>query len=705
MNSEIKNSVVELLQETGKAYSVFDLSEQLEVSVDILQTALNELCAEGRTAITKKGKYALPELLGFIPSRAAAQRSGAPIAIPLDGRPSMKIQLRARMRPMPDDTVLVRDIGNDECELISILKRGRTELAAFVRVEVREIRRTRGRHERRHAIPQERMRVITGIPCDRRIPYLIEIEDDGSIRNDVIALLGIDRYPEGDQPIHAHVIRVLGRSSDMQARLKVIAETHGFPSEFPESVEKQCRSLPNEPIPVDDDREDLRSLLTFTIDGPFSKDFDDAVSLERTASGDWKLGVHIADVSHFVRPGSPIDREAFERGTSLYLPGLTVPMLPEILSNDLCSLMPGADRLTLSCFMIIRDGRIIDHQLCRSVICSRARLTYDAVNRFYDGENEAVEASLHDSLRDMLTLSRSLRKRRFAAGSIDLDLPETEYVLDEENVPTDIACAFRGESERLIEDFMLAANETVAALAKNTSTPLIYRVHEDPDSDRLSSLGRFLASLNIVTHIGSDPHSGILQKIITDTADHPAHDAIRRMLLRSLQRAQYSEKPLGHYALALRDYCHFTSPIRRYPDLVVHRMIKLLIDGQTSFPASKMPEFAKQSSQREQEAVQAEREADDLLKARYMKDRIGRKYTGIVSSVTGWGLYVTLENTVEGLVHIASMDDYYDYDRERNLLIGIGSGTVFRMGDRVRVRVDSVNLDRAEINFTLLPLY
>lgn len=705
MNSEMKNALIDLIRETNKAYSIFDLSEKQNIPVDILQTALNELCAEGRMAITKKGKYALPEMLGLIPARAGALRNGTPIALPMDGSDSTKIHLSARMRPMPGDTLLVREINSSECELVSILQRGMTELTAFVRVEVREARRPHGKHSRRNFPASERRRVLTGIPCDRRIPYLIEIADDEFVRNDTIVLLGIDRYPEGDQPIQAHVIRVLGRSSDMHARLKVIAENHDFPTEFPETVEAQCRRIAEFPQATEESREDLRSLMTFTIDGPFSKDFDDAVSLEHTADGNWKLGVHIADVSHFVRPGSPIDREAFERGTSLYLPGLTVPMLPEILSNDLCSLMPNVDRLALSCFMIIRDGRIIDHHLCRSVIHSHARLTYDAVNRFYDGSLDAVDASLHDVLSDMLKLSHELRKRRFAAGCIELDLPETEFVLDEENVPTDIVSAQRGESERLIEDFMLAANETVAALARTTSTPLVYRVHEDPDSDRLHTLEHFLNNLNIRVHLGQEPHPGVLQKIIADTADHPACDTIRRMLLRSLQRAQYSERPLGHYALALRDYCHFTSPIRRYPDLIVHRMIKRLIDGQESLSGSKMPEYARQSSLREQEATLAEREADDLLKARYMKDRIGRKYNGVISSVTSWGLYVTLENTVEGLVHIATLDDYYDYDRERNQLMGIMSRNVFRMGDRVRIRVDSVDIDRAEINFTLVPIH
>lgn len=703
MNEEMNNSLHEYLQEIGKAIDIFDLSERLDISVDVLQTALNELCAEGRAAITKKGKYAVPEQLGLIPARAVNLRNGAPLARPLNGDPAIRIHVRTRLSTMPDDLILVRETAPDECEVVSILQRGMTEIAAFVRVEQREMRRPRGGYDRGRGAP-ERRRIVTGIPCDRRIPYPIDIIDDENLTNDTIALLAIDRYPEGEQPILAHVVRVLGRKSDMQARLKVIAETHEFPTEFPEDVERQCRNLMQlEDEKFLENREDLRSLLTFTIDGPFSKDFDDAVSLEKMDGGDWRLGVHIADVSHYVRPGSPIDREAFERGTSLYLPGLTIPMLPEALSNDLCSLMPDVDRLALSCFMTIREGRIIDHRICRSVIHSHARLTYDAVNRFYGGDDTAISASLHDVLRDMLSVSHALRKRRFAAGCIELDLPEAEFVLDEENVPTDIVASERGETERLIEDFMLAANETVAQLARTTSTPLVYRVHEDPNSDKLRELEKFLNNLNVRTYIGPDPHPGVLQKVIENTRKHESRDSIRRMVLRSMQRAQYSEKPLGHYALALDDYCHFTSPIRRYPDLIVHRMLKQLMDAKQNIPASRMPEFAKQSSMREQEATLAEREADDLLKARYMRDRIGKKYTGVISSVTSWGMYVTLSNTVEGLVHIASMDDYYDYDREHNQLMAIGSRNVFSMGDRVRIQVDSVDLDRAEINFVLVP--
>lgn len=702
----IKNKIIEILEDQEIALSVFDLTELSGADIMDVQTALNELCEEGRTAITKKGKYALPEVMGLITAKTTATRSGAPIAIPLDGSPSMKMHCQGRARCLPDDLVLIRKLNDDECELVSITRRGKREIPAFIRVEVREIRMPKqkhGRHGRR--MPSEKRKIISAVACDRRIPYPITILPGYVyVRNDEIALISIEEYPEGDRPMTARIVRVIGDKSDMRARLKIIAENHAFSSVCPDEIIRQSESYSSNLTEEDYvGREDLRNLTVFTIDGPFSKDFDDAVSLDRTEGGDWRLGVHIADVSHYVLPGSPIDRDAFERGTSLYLPGLTIPMLPEILSNNLCSLVPNEDRLALSLFMIIRSGRIIDHHLCTSVIHSCARLTYDSVNRLFDGDSAAIPDTLHIVLQNMQILSHELRARRFGKGCIELDLPETDFVLNEENVPVDICAAERGEAERIIEDFMLAANETIAALARNTHTPLVYRIHESPDSDRISALERYLASVNVTAHLGSSPHPRQLQQIVESTKDHPSADSIRRMLLRSMQRAQYAEEPLGHYALALEDYCHFTSPIRRYPDLIVHRMIKQLLAGRIEAKAeSRMAEFSKQCSTREQEATLAEREADDLMKARYMQDRIGRRYSGTISGITGWGMYVTLDNSVEGLVHIATLDDYYEYDRDRNQLVASGSRNVFRLGDRVRIRVEYVDLDRAEIDFSLI---
>jgi ribonuclease R len=379
-------------------------------------------------------------------------------------------------------------------------------------------------------------------------------------------------------------------------------------------------------------------------------------------------------------------------------------MLPEKLSNGLCSLKPDVDRLAMSLTMTIQDGRVMDHRLTPSVIHSRARLTYEAVNRLFNGDENDVPPALHDTLRDMLTLSQDLRAARFKRGAIDLDIPETGFTLTPEGEPLDVHPRERGEAERLIEDFMLAANETVAELARHTDLAFVYRVHEKPDPDKLHALELFLASLNLRVHLGPEPHPGQLQDLLTKTEQSPAAGVIRQVMLRSLRRAVYSHRPDGHYALAARDYCHFTSPIRRYPDLMVHRALKSLLAGKptsASEQEKRMAELSEQCSSQEYAATTAEREADDLLKARYMSRHIGEAFSGIVSGVTPWGFYVTLSNTVEGLVPIGTLEDYYEYDEVSSTLTGSHTGKVIRLGQRTRVRVSRVDTARREIDFTL----
>ena len=406
-----------------------------------------------------------------------------------------------------------------------------------------------------------------------------------------------------------------------------------------------------------------------------------------------------------MRFGSAIDREAYSRGTSLYLPGYTVPMLPEILSNDLCSLMPDQDRLAMSLFVDISDsGRVLDHFLTRSVIRSCARLTYAGVNRFFDGELDAVPAHVQEPLCKMRCLFEILLKKRRERGTVDFELPEAQFILNEKYEPDEIECPKRGISERLIEEFMLLANRTVATLAKDTMLPFVYRIHEKPDSERIHALELFLSGAGVPTHLGDHPHPGMLQKVLDANSESASIDVIRKYMLRALKKARYSEKPIGHYALALDDYCHFTSPIRRYPDLMVHRMLKYLLDGDFSANdnwEARMPAIANECSLREQASVKAERDADDMMKAAWMKKHLGRKFTGMISGVTAWGCYVTLENTVEGLVHVSDMDDYYVFDRERQQLVGSQYGDVLMMGMQVRVRAISADVLRGEINFEM----
>ncbi len=695
----MNEALYEVLQHANVPRTLAELASATGMDFATLQRDLDALLAVGRIALSKKGKYATPEKLGLIAGAAAFLHSGAAVCRPDDGSDQLRIDA-GFLRPMPGDRILVRASGAGCCALEAICGRAKRTLAACVRIE------HMGRGKARRGAGVDRLRA-TAVPCDPRIPYDILLEGDLSfVRNNEIALLEIDEYPQANRPIRAHALRVLGNGNSMLARLRATAEEHDFPTEFPQAVEDAARSLRRAPMPGPDERRlDLRGLALFTIDGASSKDFDDAVSIENLPEGGYRLGVHIADVSHYVRPGSPIDREARSRGTSLYLPGCTVPMLPELLSNDLCSLMPGEDRLAMSLLMNLSpDGRVIDHKLTRSIIRSRARLTYDGVNRFFDGDAEPIPEELAASLLQMRALARLLQKRRKERGTIDFEMAEAEFVLDERYEPSEILCPPRGEAERLIEDFMLLANQTVARLAMDTQLPFLYRIHERPDPDRIHALEAFMNLAGDPVYLGDHPHPGMLQRILDGHAGDSRIEVIRRTMLRALKKAQYSEHPLGHYALALKDYCHFTSPIRRYPDLVVHRMLKLLLDGGAEDIAraeARMPELARDCSLREQESVKAEREADAMLKAAWMRRQIGRKFYGTVSGVTGWGLYVTLDNTVEGLVHISDLDDYYSYDAQRQQLVGTASGQVLGLGLRVRVRALSASVERGEINFEL----
>ena len=695
----MKERLYDIITDANVPRSLSELCALVNADESSVSDALDMLMTEGRAAKTKKGKYAPPEKLGLIAATAFFNHNGGALARPLDGSDALRIDDHSRLRPMPDDLMLVRPNGDYSCTIEEICKRTRNTIAACVRIEHK-------RHSRK-GFDIDSVRA-TAVPCDLRIPYSIALDGDLSfVRNNEIALLEIDEFPFASQPMRAHALRNLGNSGSMLARMRATAESYGFPTEFPEETERDAAELKKLPLPsTGENRADLRSFCIFTIDGASSKDFDDAVSIEILSSGAYRLGVHIADVSHYVRPGSAVDREAYSRGTSLYLPGYTVPMLPEVLSNDLCSLMPDTDRLAMSLFMEISEsGRVLDHELSRSVIRSCARLTYADVNRYFDGEMDAVPQHVHVPLDHMRRLHEILYRRRKERGTVDFEMAEASFVLNDKYEPDEIICPKRGESERLIEDFMLLANQTVATLAKDTMLPFVYRIHENPDPERIHALEVFLSGAGVPAHLGDHPHPGMLQKVLDANADSDSIEVIRKYTLRALKKAQYSEKPVGHYALALSDYCHFTSPIRRYPDLMVHRMLKKLLDGEFSeneLWEKRMPSIANECSLREQASVKAERDADDMMKAAWMKKYIGRKFSGMISGVTAWGCYVTLDNTVEGLVHVSDMDDYYVFDRDRQQLVGSQYGDVLMMGMKVRVRAIYADVLRGEINFELI---
>lgn len=709
------NQIEELLMSEKQALSLIEMVEKSGLEPEQVMRQLTELEREGRVRLSKKGKYAPSERLGLVSARIFMLRTGVPVAKPLDGGPEMRVMRRGDLRGMHGDRVLVRPIKARregeiaKCEVEAILERAHERFPAVL-VEQQVVEQppayfVRKGHRRRRVLPRPVVHtVLTARPYDVHTVCRIELSGDllGARAGDAVELQILE-YPRHGVPLQARVLRRLGEGDSARVQLRALLEGHDIREDFPEDALELARALPREVREEDlAGRFDARPLAAFTIDGEDAKDFDDAVSLRRDESGDWELGVHIADVSHYVRRGDAVDREALRRGTSVYLPGLTVPMLPEQLCNHLCSLCPDEDRLTLSILLRVREGEVIGRTLTPAVIHSRARLTYEQVNRLFAGQGSEVPEALRGDLSDMLALSKVLRRRREERGAIDFEMTEPQFTLDADGNPVDVRARVRGEAERMIEDFMLLANEQVAQMARENELPFLYRVHEEPDPDRLHALEVFLANLGRPVYLGGKVPPAALRRLLEETKDLPESGVIRHVMLRSLKKACYSDTPDGHYGLAAQDYCHFTSPIRRYPDLTAHRMLKRMLSGDAGLAAQKkrMHELALQCSQTEQEAAAVERDADDLMRARFMQGHEGESFEGVVSGVNAWGYYVALPNTVEGLVHVREMQGYYEFDEERQLLRSEDGRRIIRLGDPVRVRLLSVDVMAGEVNFT-----
>lgn len=496
--------------------------------------------------------------------------------------------------------------------------------------------------------------------------------------------------------------------------IQAVVDAYQIPEEFPMRVLTQAEKCPEEVIENDyNGRLDLRNWQMVTIDGEDAKDLDDAVSV--TKAGDtWILGVHIADVSNYVQENSALDREALKRGTSVYLPDRVIPMLPKRLSNGICSLNEGKERLALSCIMTMdKKGRVIGHQIAETVICVDRRMTYTAVNAILtepETHPELLEEyrELVPMFQNMKELSELIRNRRKERGAIDFEFPESKVILDAEGTPVEIRPYPSNVATRMIEDFMLMANETVAEEYCTREIPFLYRTHDKPDGDRMEATLTLIREQGIpVEKRSHEITPGEVQKILTSIEGTPEEPLISRLLLRSMARAIYTPECSGHFGLAASYYCHFTSPIRRYPDLQIHRIIKddlrgrLDKGGRIGKYSSILQHVAEQSSAMEQRAAEAEREAVKLKKAEYMLEHVGEEYDGVISGVTGWGFYVELPNTVEGLVHIMTLkDDYYNFDEENYRLVGEKHGKVFRLGEPVRVRVRNAEPANRTIDFT-----
>lgn len=708
MNNELterKNKILALFNDRSFVpMKEKELAVIMQVSPEdrqMLRQCLDELLRDGAISVSKRGKYSLPEkktLEGIFSASGHGYGFVHVEGIDDDFFVSEKNTLTA----LHGDTVRI-----DPYE-IGYRRSGKSREAVVVEVLERAIDIVVGTYD----AAREHYGFV--IPDSTRIDQdiFIPAEDSMGAADGHKVVVRITDYGSRHRSPQGVVTEILGHVGDPGIDILAILKSYGMEADFPEDVAKEAAKVPRTLRKADrEGREDIRSLDMVTIDGADTKDIDDAVSLSMNGCN-YELGVHIADVTHYVREGSALDKEAVERGTSCYPVDRVIPMLPQALCNGICSLNENVDRLALSCFMTISPkGEIIDHRFAQTLINTNHRMTYDDVDKIITDHDEKLIRQ-YDDVSDMLIkmheLALILRHRRKRRGSIDFDISETKIELDDKGHPVNICPHERNNATKLIEDFMLAANETVAEHFFWADIPFVYRIHEKPDMDKIRKLATFIRNFGYGIKVKDDDiHPKEVQKLLAGIEDTPEEALISRLTLRSMQRAKYSTACEGHFGLALKYYCHFTSPIRRYPDLQIHRIIKEYLNG--SLDDERMEHYSKilgeichHSSARERMAEEAEREIDKLKKAEYMQDHIGEVYEGVISGVTNWGLYVELPNTVEGLVHISKIEgDYYTYNEDTYELVGRGTGRRFCLGARIRVVCNMVDLSDRTVDFVL----
>lgn len=675
---------------------------------DAFKSILDRLEEEGLIVRTRTNRYGVPERLNLVRGRLQGNAKGFGFVIPDADTPfeqDVFIHGNEMNGAMDGDMVLARIHSmkkeglRPEGEVIRVLRRGRTEVVGTY---------TDSKH------------FGFVIADDKRLSSDIFIPKEGKNKakeGDKVVVQLTD-YPKGRRSAEGRVKEILGHKNDPGVDILSVIRKYQLPEAFPEEVLAEAEKVPDT-ISEEDltGRRDLRERRMVTIDGEDAKDLDDAVSIERLDNGNIRLGVHIADVSYYVREGSPLDREAYDRGTSVYLVDRVIPMLPQRLSNGICSLNPRVDRLAMTCDMELDGkGNVIHHDIYPSVIRTDERMTYQAVKQILvDEDPELIEryAPLVEDFRLMGHLAEVLQQRRFARGAIDFDFPEAKIIIGDGGKPVDIVRRPRTIAEQMIEEFMLVANETVSEHFYKKKVPFMYRIHEHPDTDKLESFFEF------ITHFGHQARGKadkikprVLQQVLEEIKGRPEEPVISTVMLRSMQQAKYSSECLGHFGLAAQFYSHFTSPIRRYPDLVIHRIMREVLEGGGKLSDKRraelkewLPGTAQHTSERERIAIDAERETDDLKKAEFMMDKVGETFDGIISSVTSFGVFVELDNTVEGLIHVSFMtDDYYHFNESSMSLVGERTGKVYNIGDKVTVKVAGVNLEEHKVDFEFVDM-
>ncbi|MFO7768715.1 MAG: ribonuclease R [bacterium] len=700
----LKEKIVTYLrEEADRPLRIRELASALDIPEDDyrgFRSAIKALVREGRVARLKGNRYGAPSKFGYVTGHVHATRHGYIFIEPESGGDEdIYVGANATEGALHGDLVQVKVLRRRpkglEGRVIRVLKRANETLVGFL-----------ARERNVWFIEPENNKITRDVVVD---------SDDlkGGGEGDMV-VVKVDRWGSENRIPSGHIIEVLGDPEDPEVEMQALVRRAGLVEEFPPPVEEEASRAASASIRDEiARRKDLREEIVFTIDPADAKDFDDAISVEQLGGGKVRVGIHIADVSHYVGPDTELDREAWKRGNSVYLVDRVIPMLPEKLSNGACSLRPGEDKLAFSCFVELDgDGRPGDVEIVDTVIRSRARLTYEDAQTIIDTGNPPAGAEVprevSSKVLEAAKVAEKLTERRMERGTIDFDLPEPIIELDEEGFPLAMRERLRLASHRLVEEFMILANEAVARRGRGLNAPFVYRVHDKPDPEQMQEFREFTASLGWTIPKSDKITPDLFNSLLKQIDGEPAEDVINKVMLRHMRQALYSVECIGHFGLASDCYTHFTSPIRRYPDLVVHRLLRRYRDGvprgrEEDDLEGRLRETCEQASQRERSAMEAERESIKLKQVTYMEDHVGEVFPGIISGVTSFGVFVELEDlVVDGLIHISELDDdYYVYEEKSYRLVGERKRKQYRLGDRIVVKV--VRADRTTRQLDFVP--